>query len=219
MAERRLIDEKARTFFEELWKQGDPWELESSEFEQAKYARQLRIVNDRRYTRVLEIGCGAGHFTRLLASTADRVVGLDVAPTAIGRAQAIMSKPGVVDFRVANIMDYEPRADGPWDLIVMSETIYYLGWLYPFFDVAWLAAELFAATHTGGRLLMSNTQDGVEDHLMHPSLIRTYRDLFLNVGYSLEAEEVFRGRKNGVDLEVLVSLFVKNSEETKDGRR
>jgi SAM-dependent methyltransferase len=216
MAERRIIDEKARTFFEELWKQGDPWELESSEFEQAKYARQLAMVKDRRYTRVLEIGCGAGRFTQLLASTADRLVALDVAPTAIGRALAMKAKPGVVDFRVANIMDYDPRAEGPWDLIVMSETIYYLGWLYPFFDVAWLAAELYAATRTGGRILMANTQNGVDDHLLHPWLIHTYRDLFINVGYLLEAQEIFRGSKNGVELEALISLFVKNSGETKD---
>jgi SAM-dependent methyltransferase len=216
MAERRIIDEKARTFFEELWKRGDPWELESSEFEQAKYARQLAMVNDRRYTRVLEIGCGAGRFTQLLSRTADRVVAIDVAPTAIGRAQAILSKPGVVDFSVANIMDYDARAEGPWDLIVMSETIYYLGWLYPFFDVAWLATELFAATRTGGRLLMANTQSGTEDHLLHPWLIHTYRDLFLNVGYLLEAQEIFRGSKNGVELEALISLFVKDPEETED---
>lgn len=214
--EHRLINEKARTFFEELWKQGDPWELESSEFEQAKYVRQLGMINDRRYTRVLEIGCGAGRFTQLLSTTADRVVAIDVAPTAIGRALNTGTKPGAIDFCVANIMDYDFRAEGSWDLIVMSETIYYLGWLYPFFDVAWLAAELFAATCVGGRFLMANTQDGVEDHLLHPSLIRTYRDLFLNVGYCLEAEEVFRGHKNGVDLETLISLFVKGSEGTND---
>ena len=35
-----------------------------------------------------------------------------------------------IDFRVANIMQYNPRAEGPWDLVVMTETIYCLGWLY-----------------------------------------------------------------------------------------
>jgi hypothetical protein len=42
-----------------------------------------------------------------------------------------------------------------------------------------------------------------------PWLIRTYRDLFRNVGYQLEAEEIFQGTKNGVDFEVLISLFAK----------
>ena len=56
---------------------------------------------------------------------------------------------------------------------------------------------------------MANTQSGVKDYLTRPWLVRTYRDLFLNVGYRLEAEENFHGKKNGVDLEVLISLFAK----------
>jgi hypothetical protein len=106
-------------------------------------------------------------------------------------------------------MDYEWRNDGPWDLVVCSDTICYLGWLYTFFDVAWFAAEIFAATRSGGRLLLANTMDEVEDKLLLPYLIHTYRDLFLNVGYKLETEEIFRGTKNGVDFEILISLFVK----------
>lgn len=217
MNEHKLINEKARAFFEELWKSGDFWELESSEFERTKYARQLAMLDGRRYARALEIGCGAGCFTRLLARIADRIVALDIAPTAIARAGAGGVDPGVVDFLVANIMDWDLRAEGPWDLVVMSETVCYLGWLYSFFDVAWLAAELYAATCGGGRLLMANTCGGVEDYLLRPWLIRTYRDLFLNVGYVLEAEEIFRGTKNGTNLEVLISLFVKASEETAGG--
>jgi hypothetical protein len=54
-------------------------------------------------------------------------------------------EPADVDFRVANIMDYKPQVDGPWDLILFSDTMCYLGWLYPFFDVAWLAVQLFDA--------------------------------------------------------------------------
>ena len=102
-------------------------------------------------------------------------------------------------------MDFPVRAKGPWDLIIMSETIYYLGWLYSFFDVGWFAAELLAATRTGGRFLMANTCGGVNDHLLSPWLIRTYRDLFLNVGYHLESEELFswherRHRDRRIDL-------------------
>ena len=104
-------------------------------------------------------------------------------------------------------MEYDPAEEGPWDLVVLSETIYYLGWLYSFFDVAWLSFQLFSATRHGGRLLLANTFGGVEDYLLRPWVVRTYRDLFLNVGYRLESEEVFRGVKSGADIEVLFSLF------------
>jgi SAM-dependent methyltransferase len=211
MAESKITHEKAKAFFEDLWKRGDPWSLESSAFEQAKYERQLAMLNNRRYPRVLEIGCGAGEFTRSLARIADRVVALDISPTAIARAQARGLE--TVDFRVANAMQHDLRAEEPWDLLVMSETICYLGWLYSFFDVAWLAAEFFAVTRDGGQLLMANTCGGVEDYLLKPWLIRTYRDLFVNVGYRIEAEDMFRGVKNGVDIEVLISLFTKRSQK------
>jgi SAM-dependent methyltransferase len=205
---------KAHRFFEDIWKRGDFWNLEESDFEQAKYGRQLAMLSGLRYGPALEIGCGAGVFTRRLAAIAGHVVALDVSPTAIERAKAAGVGPGTVEFRVANIMDYEPHSEGPWDLVVMSETIYYLGWLYPFFDVGWLACQLFEATREGGRLLMANTcGGGAEDYLLRPWLIRTYRDLFLNVGYTLEAEETFQGVKNGVPLEVLISLFAKRTAE------
>lgn len=208
---RVLIDRTARDFFERLWAQGDPWKLESSEFEQQRLARLLATLDGRRYERSLEIGCGRGAFTRDLARIADQIVALDIAPTAITRARTIAVGPGIADFRLANIMEYDVRAEGPWDLVVMSETIYYLGWLYPFFDLGWLASELFASTRPGGRLLLANTEGGCEDALLLPWLIRTYRDLFVNVGYDVETEELFCGTKHGVDLRVLISLFAKPS--------
>ncbi len=211
MSKREDLYRKAREFFEDLWKRGDPWSLETSAFERAKYARQLALLEERRYGKVLEIGCGAGAFTRELTGLADSIVALDIAPAAIARAKTVSDASGVIDFRVANIMDYDPKAEGPWDLIMLSETIYYLGWLYPFFDVGWVAAQLFAATTNRGLLLMANTFGILEDYLLRPWLIRTYRDLFKNVGYQLEKEEIFRGVKSNTEIEVLISLFCKPS--------
>jgi predicted TPR repeat methyltransferase len=213
MPERELIDQKARAFFDEMWKGGDPWKLETSDFEQDKYTRQLALLEGRRFADVLEIGCGAGFFTRRLSQIADRVLGLDISANAIAQAQQTKLPSASVEFQVANIMDYDVRRSGPWDLIVMSETICYLGWLYSFFDVAWFASELFAATREGGRLLMANTCGGVEDYLLRPWIIRTYRDLLLNVGYALDAEEIFRGQKNGAEIEVLISLLTRPPSE------
>src|SRR4051794_32166230 len=115
--------EKARQFFDDLWRKGDYWALESSPFERDKYARQIQRIADRRYRTVLEIGCGAGLFTRTLATLADRVVAIDVSPVAIEQARAATSTAaaagvGVIDYRVADVIDYQPEDDGPFDLIV-----------------------------------------------------------------------------------------------------
>ena len=207
MTERERISLKAQSFFDELWKRGDPWELETSDFERKKYARLIAMLDQSKYARILEIGCGAGAFTRLLAPMAQRLIALDVSCRAVAAARAAQGSFKEVEFRVANVMDYDPKAEGPWDLIVMSETVYYLGWLYSFFDVTWLASELFAATRVGGELLLANTQGDALEPLLHPSIIRTYHNLFSNVGYNIRAEEVFRGTKNGVSIEVLITLF------------
>jgi SAM-dependent methyltransferase len=203
--------ERARAFFDDLWGRGDYWNLESSAFEQAKYARQLQCIGGRRYAKVLEIGCGGGWFTRMLAGVAERVVAIDVSPAAIDRARSHGGGGGggggAIDYRVTDVMAYEPAPDGPFDLIVMSETIYYLGWLYPLFDLAWLAGRLFDATADHGRLLMTNTAGAAKGYLQRPWILDSYRDLFRNVGYRLHSQEPFAGEKDGVRLEASICLF------------
>jgi SAM-dependent methyltransferase len=202
---KRALDET----FEDAWRAGDPWDLETSALDQESYARQLALLGDRRYGSVLEIGCAAGAFTRRLAALSDRVVALDVAPSAIERAR--QDVPPNVEFRVGDAMELDPVREGPWDLVVMSETIYYLGWLYTFFEVGWLADQVFDATQPGGRFLMANTYGTTSQWLMLPWLIDTYRDLFTNVGYELETRESFRLEKGGVDFETAIWLFRKPS--------
>jgi SAM-dependent methyltransferase len=218
MTEREQISAKARTFFDDLWIRGDPWEFESSEFEDQRFVALMKKLEAHRYGRVLEIGCGSGSFTRRFASLADQVLAFDVSSEAIAKARTAQGGTSHVEFRTANVMDYDPKPEGPWDLIILSETIYFLGWLYPFFDVAWLAFDLFTATRAGGRLLLANSYGGPQDYLLLPFLIRTYRDLFRNIGYQINSEETFAGIKNGVQIEVLITLFEKMNEQSAGAR-
>jgi predicted TPR repeat methyltransferase len=165
------------------------------------------MLDGRRYGRAIELGCGAGAFTRLVAPRVERMVASDVAPAAIERARSL-GLPNV-EFRVENAMDRQWHAEGPWDLFVFNDTICYLGWRYSFFDVAWFAHEVYEATAPGGRYLMANTMNEQGDYLLLPFVVRTYRDLFLNVGFRLENEDTFTGTRNGVEFKVLESLFAK----------
>ncbi|MEP6911083.1 MAG: SAM-dependent methyltransferase [Actinomycetota bacterium] len=196
--------------FESAWREGDPWDLETSALDQESYARQLALLGDRRYERALEMGCAAGAFTRRLAPLADRILAVDVAPSAIERAR--QEALANVEFRVGDVMELDPVLEGPWDLVIMSETVYYLGWLYTFFEIGWLARQLLEATRPGGRFLMANTvESDSHSSLMQPWLIDTYRDLFANVGYTLEAQEKFRSEKGGAEFETGIWLFEKPS--------
>ena len=209
MPDREEAGQKAFEFAENLWKGGDFWELETSEYERVRYARTLQVLQGARYPRGLELGCGAGYFTRLLAPQVDHLVAYDISSSAIERARAAGGGEAI-DFRAGNVMDYAWRAEAPWDLIVMNDTICYLGWLYSFFDVAWLASEIHGAIGPGGRFLMANTMDlQGYDKLLLPHITRSYRDLALNVGFALDREETVRGAKNGVEFETLISLFAR----------
>jgi 2-polyprenyl-3-methyl-5-hydroxy-6-metoxy-1,4-benzoquinol methylase len=191
------------------WRGGDPWELDQWPLDRLSYARQIELLGDRRYARALELGCAAGAFTRRLSALADHVLAIDIAPSAIERARAAQAAGSSVEFRAANVMELDPVAEGPWDLIVMSETIYCLAWLYSTFELAWLARRLLESTHPGGRFLMANTYGKERDYLLSPWLIDTYRDLFRNVGYELEREETMRAEKGTVEYDVLISLFTR----------
>lgn len=197
----------ARKAFEERWRKGDPWEIDGSALDHASRVRQLELLADRRYERALELGCGSGTFTRLLAVIADCVVAVDISPTAIELARGAV--PPNVDLRVANVMELDPVSEGSWDAVVMSETIYCLGWLYPLFDLGWLAERTLAGLAPGGRFLMANTYGHERDYLLRPWLIDTYRDLFCNVGFRLAHEETLRGQKGGEEFSILLGLFEK----------
>ena len=70
--DREQAGQKALEFSENLWKHGDFWEFETSEYERARFARTIQILQGAHFARGVELGCGAGYFTRLLAPYVDR---------------------------------------------------------------------------------------------------------------------------------------------------
>lgn len=207
--DRQHITQKAERFFEEIWAQEDAWALDSSAFEHARYNALIAALDTRRYGKALEIGCGAGAFTARLAPLANHILAMDISATAIEKARQRLADLEQVTLRSANVMEADHSQDGPFDLIVFSETVYYLGWLYPFFDMAWLASELYRATAPGGRMLLANSLGVPGDYLLLPWVVRTYHDLFRNVGYVVESENTFHGEKDGTPIDVLITVFEK----------
>jgi SAM-dependent methyltransferase len=198
-----------REYFETLWSQGDPWDLETSDYDQDKYSRELALIEDRPLHRVLELGCAAGAFTRRLAAVAERIVAMDIAPRAIERARAAGTENGRIDYRVGDIVAFDPVEEAPWDLVVLSETIYYVGWRYSFFEVGWLARRICESLQPGGALVMTNTVSASGHFLQQEWLLNAYRDLFVNVGLTLDRTERYEGTKAGQRLEAVLARFVK----------
>ena len=198
-------DAEARALFDRLWTDDDPWALEHASLDQRRYARQLAMIDDRRYERALEIGCGAGSFTSQLSPRCRSIVAIDIAEEAVRRARSRLGGREV-DVRCTNVMEGDVVEEGGWDLVVIAETIYYLGWLYPLFHVGWLLRSLHDAAVAGARLLLVDTIHG-DTGIMSPWLISTYRDLAVNCGWAPLRHEVLDGVKDETQLRVRLDLF------------
>ena len=113
-----------REYFEGLYAESeDPWNFESSEYEQKKYARTLAVLGQRTFRRALEAGASIGVFTELLADRCEELLAVDVSERAVAAARERLSGRGHV--RVERRTLPEEMPDGPFDLMVASEVLYY----------------------------------------------------------------------------------------------
>lgn len=110
-------------YFDGLYRASpDPWRMETSEYEDAKYNATLAALPRERYAHAVEIGCAVGVLTARLAARCDDLLGLDVAQAALDRAAARCS--GLpVRFELSTLPDTAPA--GRFDLVMLSEVIYY----------------------------------------------------------------------------------------------
>lgn len=112
--------------FERLYRtSNDPWDYETSPYEAAKYAATLAALTRDRYDCAIEAGCSIGVLSARLAPRCDRLLAVDLVGRAAARAAARLAPhPGARAVR-ATLPGQWPR--GRFDLIVLSELVYYLG--------------------------------------------------------------------------------------------
>ena len=137
-------------WFEELFaREGDPWDFETSAYERAKYDDTLAHLPAAPIGRALEVGCANGVLTERLALAVRELVATDVSATALAAARERCAGR-------ANIRFLEQRAPremppGPFDLVVLSEVVYY----WDRADVARLADWVRSGgVEPGGHLLL-----------------------------------------------------------------
>ena len=115
----------ARQTFERLYCDNpDPWNFATSRYEQDKRAATLAALPEKIFDHVLEVGCGPGFLTCDLADRAVTLLALDISTEAIRLAQRRTAKLDHVDCRQARLPEEWP--DGHFDLIVLSEVLYFL---------------------------------------------------------------------------------------------
>ncbi|HEX3804238.1 MAG TPA: class I SAM-dependent methyltransferase [Solirubrobacteraceae bacterium] len=110
---------------------------------------RTRLLTDevREGDRVVDLGCGAGTFTRVAADAgAGSVIGVDVAEAALVRARAADPE---LDFRLVPFEGPLPLEDSGADLVWCSEVIEHVA------DTAAWLSEVRRVLAPGGRLLLT----------------------------------------------------------------
>jgi 2-polyprenyl-3-methyl-5-hydroxy-6-metoxy-1,4-benzoquinol methylase len=104
----------------------DPWHIDSPQ-ERHRFAETNRVIAERiapRVATLLEVGCGEGHQSDVLAKLCDQLTGIDVSPIAVERARTRMPRATFA----AGDLYAQPWAGerGRFDLVTACEVIYYM---------------------------------------------------------------------------------------------
>jgi 2-polyprenyl-3-methyl-5-hydroxy-6-metoxy-1,4-benzoquinol methylase len=137
-----------KTYFDDLYRRSqDPWRFETSPYERDKYAATLAALPRERYARGLEAGCSIGILTRQLAMRCDRLLSFDASALPLERAREICADVSNVAFRQVVLPQEWP--EGNYDLIVLSEILYYFNAT----DLSTIAARVRSSLMASGHVV------------------------------------------------------------------
>ena len=110
--------------FDEMYKDfDDPWEQTTREKWASEKAVALNLIRKLNAKKVIELGCGLGHYTNKIHNLGVDVLGVDISKTAIEKARA--NYPNC-KFVVGDILDFSIYKEYRPDVIVMAEITWYI---------------------------------------------------------------------------------------------
>jgi peptidoglycan/xylan/chitin deacetylase (PgdA/CDA1 family)/SAM-dependent methyltransferase len=147
-----------RDHFESIFAaSADPWKY-TSDYERVKYEQTLELLPHKQYDNALEIGCAEGHFTQMLAPLVRDLVAADISEIALSRASARCAEFENITYVQLDLT--KDPLQGPFELIVCSELLYYVG------DQQALAAviqKIASALRPGGYFLTAHAHLVVDE--------------------------------------------------------
>jgi LmbE family N-acetylglucosaminyl deacetylase/ubiquinone/menaquinone biosynthesis C-methylase UbiE len=160
-----------RIFDEVHSREDDPWSYTTSWYERRKRALTLAALPEETYESGLELGCSIGTLSEELAQRCQQFLGIDASPAALTQATERLSRFPSAEARHLTMPSEWP--EGTFDLVVLSETGYYLS---PD-ELAELLARIETSTRPGGTFVLC--------HWRHPIS-----------GWQLDAEAVHAMARN-----------------------
>ena len=142
--------ETERQRWETTFSKPDPWSYDS-EYEVAKRNHVLELLPDGPIFSALEVGCAEGHFTALVSPRVGELTAIDISERALERAKSRCAEVTNVTFVNCDIHAQLP--DGPFDLILCTEVLYYLYDRYALEDFIARAVERL---NPGGHIVLEH---------------------------------------------------------------
>lgn len=99
----------------------------------------------------VDLGCGAGRHSVLLAGRVDRVLAVDVADRMLAVARERRALPGV-DYQRRGVLEVSP-ADGPFDVVLSVHTLHHVG------DPAVVLPHVRSLVAPGGTAVLADIVD------------------------------------------------------------
>ena len=113
-----------RAYFEAWDRRGeDPWGHLASDYERERFDWTIAALAGRRFEHALEVGCSLGAFTERLAPHCEHLLAVDISEVAVERARERLA--GSPHVRVERRTLPGDMPEGPFDLIVCADVLYY----------------------------------------------------------------------------------------------
>ena len=173
----------AASYFDALYSgNSDPWQYQTRWYEQRKRDMCLAVLPQAHYSNAIELGCGNGVFSELLAQRCRTLLSIDGNNKAVHLAQQRLANTphvkvmqGIIPSVLLNLTEvFEqtypsselsssvPTHTPPFDLIVISEILYYLSPEDIDTVIAWVRQNLAK----GGTLLCCHWRYPIEGFVM-----------------------------------------------------
>jgi cyclopropane fatty-acyl-phospholipid synthase-like methyltransferase len=208
-------------YLERRYEHTDPWAFETSAYERQKYDRQLRAIDDRVEDpdRILELGSAEGAFTSRLADEfpSAEIHGVEFVSEAVQRARARLSDDSIRFFE-RDLEGFLTERTETYDVIVWSETIYYVGANRSLPDLDGVVRTVADRLAADGLLCMANIVDqegGYEEPLTRRPMMNAYYELLAGELTPLQ-RAVYHERKAEMDERNEYQIWVFGGPEAAD---
>lgn len=170
-------------YFEQLYRlnNGDPWGYQAHWYEQRKRDITLAVLPAAKFQLALEIGCSNGILSEALATRCETLTCLDGCSSAVKLAKKRLAT--WVDVQQAVIPQQLPQQQ--YDLIVVSEVLYYLNQAELNTTMQWLNQAL----HPQGCIVACHWLQPIEGFALNGRFVHQQLKQALNYSHSLTLQD------------------------------